>query len=134
VGEVWWLFDQGRPYLAEVFKEGEVPASRLPHLDRSSVKGRHVARLLDRHSTVKLLPRSARLCLFTAWCAPSVLVGHDVPACSYVPSLMPAFTRRAGMQDQHRGGCCDTDTDQSTREVALDPFHSGHMWRSGTRC
>jgi hypothetical protein len=69
VGEVWWLFDQGRPYLAEVFNKGEVPASRLPHLDRSSIKGRHVARLLGRQQTIKLLPHSARMCLFTPWCA-----------------------------------------------------------------
>jgi hypothetical protein len=69
VGEVWWLFDQGRPYLAEVFKAGEVPACRLPHLDRSSIKGRHVARLLGRQQTIKLLPHSARMCLFTPWCA-----------------------------------------------------------------
>jgi hypothetical protein len=77
VEEVWWLFDSGAPYLAEVFKGGAVPAGRLPH--RSSIQGKHVARvrlsrvrlgrvrLGRRHSFIKLLARSARIILLTAW-------------------------------------------------------------------
>jgi hypothetical protein len=76
VGEVWWLFDAGAPYLAEVFKGGDVPAGRLPHVDRSSIRGKHVARVLGRrHSFVKLLGRSARIILFTAWYAPCLQLG-----------------------------------------------------------
>jgi hypothetical protein len=70
VGEVWWLFDSATPYLAEVFPHGAVPGRRLPHMDKSSIRGRHVARVLGRRSKfVKLVAHSARMCLFTAWCA-----------------------------------------------------------------
>jgi hypothetical protein len=72
VGEVWWLFDSGVPYLAEVFSGGDVPTGRLPHVDKGSIHGKHVVRVLGRrHSFVKLVARSARIILFTAWCAPS---------------------------------------------------------------
>lgn len=68
VGEVWWLFDVRQPYLAEVFKDGNIPCTRLPYLDRSSVRGMHVARLLGKTtSKVKILPKSARFCLYTPW-------------------------------------------------------------------
>jgi hypothetical protein len=90
VGEVWWLFDSGVPYLAEVFSGGHVPTGRLPHVDKGSFHGKHVARVLGRrHSFVKLVAHSARIILFTAWCAPrhwlpplesdvTVLLPHEV--------------------------------------------------------
>jgi hypothetical protein len=78
VGEVWWLFDSGAPYLAEVFTGGDVPTGRLPHVDRGGIHGKHVARVLGRrHSFVKLVARSARIILFTAWYAtPHQAQGH----------------------------------------------------------
>jgi hypothetical protein len=84
VGEVWWLFDSGAPYLAEVFKGGAVPAGRLPHMDRSSIQGKHVARVLGRrHSFIKLLARSARIILFTAWYAANLAWGSSCEASKY---------------------------------------------------
>jgi hypothetical protein len=70
VGEVWWLFDQGRPYLAEVFENGAVPDSRLPHLQRSTIKGRHVARPLgEQRPAIKLIAHRAKMCMYTSKCA-----------------------------------------------------------------
>jgi hypothetical protein len=65
LGEMWWLFDAD-PYLAEVFKNGIVPGSRLPHMDRTAVNGDHVARILgcDRPRT-KLVQKKAAMCLYT---------------------------------------------------------------------
>lgn len=71
IGEVWWLFDADQPYLAEVFCDGAVPDNRLPHLDRSALKGAHVARVLgSSRQHVKVLRKGASMCLYTAWCAP----------------------------------------------------------------
>jgi hypothetical protein len=64
IGEVWWLFDAERPYLAEVFKKGDVPNNRLPHLDRSTLKGQHIARMLGRNRTLEV-DSKASMCLFT---------------------------------------------------------------------
>jgi hypothetical protein len=73
VGEVWWLFDAEQPYLAEVFKNGQVPDSRLPHLDRSIVKGRDVAHILGRsRQHIKTLRPNATRILYTPWCVPNV--------------------------------------------------------------
>jgi hypothetical protein len=54
-----------------VFKDGAVPECRLPFLDRGVIKGRHVARVLGQKgaAAIQLLARSARMCMFTAWCA-----------------------------------------------------------------
>jgi hypothetical protein len=73
IGEVWWLFDAEQPYLAEVFKNGQVPESRLPHMDRSMMKGNHVARVLGstRHH-IKMLRPNASMFLYTPWCVPYV--------------------------------------------------------------
>jgi hypothetical protein len=69
VGEVWWLFNSGSPYLAEVFKCGAVPEKRLPHMDKSSIGGRHVARILGRRTRfIQMVALTARMCLFSAWC------------------------------------------------------------------
>jgi hypothetical protein len=79
VGEVWWLFDAGIPYLAEVFKGGAVPEGRLPHMDKRSIRGRHVARILGRQfQFVKMVASTARMCLFSAWCGP--------PECRWFPA------------------------------------------------
>jgi hypothetical protein len=69
LGEVWWLFDADRPYLAEVFVNGQVPRCRLPHLDRTVVQGRHVARVLGRSKHhIKVLREKATTFLYTPWC------------------------------------------------------------------
>jgi hypothetical protein len=47
VGEVWWLLDSGRPCLAEVFKRGVVQDTRLPHFNKSTIRGSHVARICE---------------------------------------------------------------------------------------
>jgi hypothetical protein len=74
VGEVWWLFDADQPYLAELFEDGKVPASRLPHLDRTRVAGKHVARVLGGERTqIKLIEKKAAMVVYTPWCGPAVL-------------------------------------------------------------
>jgi hypothetical protein len=66
IGIVWWLFDADKPYLAEVFENGNVPNSRLPHLDRSMAKGNHLARILGcTRQQVKVVSRKATMCLYT---------------------------------------------------------------------
>jgi hypothetical protein len=69
VGEVWWLFDADQPYLAEVFKNGRVPSSRLPHMDRSScLKGNHIARVLGcTRPRLKVVSSKQTFCLYTPW-------------------------------------------------------------------
>jgi hypothetical protein len=68
IGEVWWLFDADQPYLAEVFKSGEVSGSRFPHMDRSMVKGNHVARVLGcTRQHMKVVSRKATMCSYTPW-------------------------------------------------------------------
>jgi hypothetical protein len=68
VGEVWWLYSGGRPYLAEVWVDGEVPESRLPHLDRGTIKGRLVSRPLgQRAPPIKLSPQSIAKCIYSEW-------------------------------------------------------------------
>ncbi len=69
IGEVWWLFDAEQPYLAEVFKGGNVPGSRFPHMDKSRIKGNAVARILGsakRH--MKVVSRSAKKRLYSLGC------------------------------------------------------------------
>jgi hypothetical protein len=69
LGEDRWLFDADQPYLAEVFMNGQVPGSRLPHLDRSIMKGRHVARVLGRsRHHIKVLRENSTMFLYTPWC------------------------------------------------------------------
>jgi hypothetical protein len=66
VGEVWWLFDSGRPYLAEVFRSGTVPEGRLPHVDKRSTQGRTIARVLGKTSQfIEIVAPSARTYMFS---------------------------------------------------------------------
>jgi hypothetical protein len=74
IGQVWWLSEEDQPYLAEVFVDGKVPGSRLPHLDRKllSQEDKHVARSIGvavEHT--KLIDKTAPMCLYCPWCAPS---------------------------------------------------------------
>jgi hypothetical protein len=70
IGELVWLSDAPSPYLAEVFWEGNIPSSRLPHVDRDEVKGKHVARVLGSTPLeVKVLGRKVTTILYTILCA-----------------------------------------------------------------
>ena len=87
LGEVWWLFDAEQPYLAEVFKNGTVPGSRLPHVDRSVAKGNHLARVLGcSRQRMKMVRRNASMCLFTPWCVPAAF--H---LCRHCASFLACF-------------------------------------------
>lgn len=80
IGEVWWLFDEEQPYLAEVFAAVHVPDSRLPHLDRAKTTSGLVARVLGRtQQHVKLVRNHVRRCMFTPWYAysPGTRVAAD---------------------------------------------------------
>lgn len=72
VGEVFWLFDQQWPYPVELFWEGVVPAARLPHFHRTSIKkNHHIARRLgQRQNCIKQVPASARMCPCSTGCDP----------------------------------------------------------------
>jgi hypothetical protein len=85
VREVWWLFDSGTPYLAEVFKSGAVPEDRLPHVDKSRIQGRTVARVLGRGSHfIQMMPPNARTYMFSTW--------YDV--CFVTGGVRRCFTNR----------------------------------------
>jgi hypothetical protein len=82
-GEVWWLFDGPLPYLAEVFPNGEVPESRLPHLERRGVDGNPVARRLGGHRQyIKVMRNEPSMCLYSKWC------GADLSSCTVTASFM----------------------------------------------
>jgi hypothetical protein len=89
VGVVWWLFNSERPYLAEVFEHGAVPAGRLPHVHRSTIQGRHVARILGQRSHfIEQITPNARRCHveFSKWyenCA-STFLSAGVDSCTFV--------------------------------------------------
>jgi hypothetical protein len=109
VGEVWWLFDSGTPYLAEVFSRGAVPDCRLPHLDRSNIRGRHVVRVLgSRCSFAKVVSATARMCLFTAWCASAITEvtapGELLGAHAYCEAARDAGRKHVQDIDSYRGG------------------------------
>jgi hypothetical protein len=68
LGEVWWLFDAEQPYLVEVFRDGMIPSSRLPHVNRAALRGRDVARVLGSSKLeIKVVSRKAHHLLFTPW-------------------------------------------------------------------
>jgi hypothetical protein len=68
VGEIWWLFDSGRPYLAEVFQGDNVPEGRLPHVDRGGITGKTIARIIGRRTHfIKVVAPKARRYPFSAW-------------------------------------------------------------------
>jgi hypothetical protein len=70
LGEVWWLFDAEQPYLVEVFTDGKIPSSRLPHLDRAAFRGKHAARVLgSTRLETKTVSKKAHHVLFTPWYA-----------------------------------------------------------------
>jgi hypothetical protein len=65
---VWWLYEGGRPYLAEVFKQGAIPDCRLPYLDRSTIKGKDVTRALGQQAPrIRLVAPSSRRFPYTEW-------------------------------------------------------------------
>jgi hypothetical protein len=75
IGEVWWLFDAEWPYLAEVFKSGEVPSSRLPHMDRRQLAGKDVARILGpTKPNIKVLRSKMTKCPYSLRCVTKVLM------------------------------------------------------------
>lgn len=71
VGDIVWLFDRNTPYLAEVFKDSEVPKSRLPHLDRTHAKGGQlVCRIIGaKQRFIRTISHRQTTLPFTTMCA-----------------------------------------------------------------
>jgi hypothetical protein len=85
VGECWWLFDTGRPYLAEVFKDGTLPEGRFPHMDKRRFQGKTIARVLgQQRQIIKTVAPKARTYKFSTWCDTWLSAFYSRSSCKHI--------------------------------------------------